>query len=263
MNPYIAILRCRFSALFQYRAAAFAGLVTQLFWGFIKTMILAAFYVESGGPQPITLSQAVSFIWIGQALIQLLPWNVDREDEDLVRTGNVVYLLTRPLNLYWFLFYRSMAIRLVPTLIRCIPLFVTAFLFFGLSAPISLTAGILFILSLFCSLLVSTGITSLVVISFFWTISGEGIKRLLPHTTVFLSGMIVPLPLFPDWMQPFLSLQPFRCIIDIPCRLYTGVIPTDQAGWYLGLQLLWALIFVVSGLYLTRRATHRLVIQGG
>ena len=263
MKVYLAILRARFSALFQYRAAAFAGLVTQLFWGIIKSMILTAFYVESGGPQPITLAQAITFIWIGQALIQLLPWNIDKEDEDLVRTGNVVYLLTRPIDLYWFLFYRSMAIRIVPTLFRCLPLFTLAYLFFGLTAPISLNAFFLFLFSLILSLFVSTAITAAVAISLFWTISGEGIKRLLPHMVVFLSGMIVPLPLFPDWLQPFLSLQPFRCIIDIPCRIYTGVIPASESFWYLGLQAVWALIFVRLGMYLVKKATRHLVVQGG
>lgn len=263
MKAYLAILRCRLSALFQYRAAAFAGLLTQLFWGIIKSMILTAFFFDSSTPQPLTLSQAISFIWLGQALIQLLPWNIDREDEDLVKTGNVVYLLTRPISLYWFLYYRSMAIRIVPTLFRCLPLFTLAYLFFGLSAPVSVSAAFTFFCSIILSLLLSSAITAAVAISLFWTISGEGIKRLLPHTVVFLSGMIVPLPLFPDWMQPFLSLQPFRCIVDIPSRIYTGVIPVSESFWYLGLQGVWALIFVALGMFLVKKATHHLVVQGG
>ena len=35
MIRYLAILKARFAALFQYRAAALAGMCTQMFWGFI------------------------------------------------------------------------------------------------------------------------------------------------------------------------------------------------------------------------------------
>jgi ABC-2 type transport system permease protein len=64
-------------------------------------------------------------------------------------------------------------------------------------------------------------------------------------------------------MQPFLNVQPFRCIVDIPCRLYTGVIPADQTLYYLALQLAWALIFIYLGMLAMRKAMKRAVIQGG
>ena len=43
-RPYVAMLGARFRMLLQYRAAAFAGFATQLFWGAIELMIFAAFY---------------------------------------------------------------------------------------------------------------------------------------------------------------------------------------------------------------------------
>lgn len=263
MRGYFAIFKARFGVLFQYRAAAFAGLMTQVFWGIVKVMILTAFYAQAVSPPPISLSQGIAFIWIGQALLQMLPWNVDKEIEALVKNGNVAYEMVRPLNLYWLWFFRSLALRLVPTVLRCIPLFIIAGLFFDLSQPVSWSAGTAFIISIGFSAILSAAITTLVMISLFWTISGEGIQRLLPHVVILLSGMIVPLPLFPDWMQPFLNIQPFRCIIDIPTRLYMGIIPANEAMFYFGFQLFWILFFVVAGLALIKRALKQFVVQGG
>ena len=45
--PYRAVVSARYRMLLQYRAAAFAGLVTQCFWGAIRLMIVAAFYAAS------------------------------------------------------------------------------------------------------------------------------------------------------------------------------------------------------------------------
>jgi ABC-2 type transport system permease protein len=263
MRAYLAILHCRFAALFQYRAAALAGLATQIFWGLVKVMVMTAFFAESTSAQPITLAQAAAFIWLGQALLQLLPWTIDKEIEEQVRTGNVAYELVRPLDLYWLWFSRSMAMRLVPTLLRSIPIFLCAGLFFGLPAPVSPGAAAAFIGSLICSLLLASSITTLVIVTLFWTVSGEGIKRLLPHVVVLLSGMIIPLPLYPDWMQPFLNVQPFRGIMDIPCRLYTGVIPANLGLAYIAFQLAWTAFFIGSGRVLMRKAVKQFVVGGG
>jgi ABC-2 type transport system permease protein len=263
MKAYQAILRARFATLFQYRAAAFAGLCTQIFWGIVKVMILTAFFTQSHAHQPISLSQAITFIWLGQALLRLLPWDIDKELERLIHKGDVAYELVRPLDLYWHWFFRSMAMRLVPTLFRSIPLFLVAWLFLGLAEPVSPLAALSFGVSLIFSTLLSSAITALVMTTLFWTIVGDGIVRLLPHAVMLLSGLVVPLPLFPDWMQSFLSFQPFRGIVDIPCRLYTGVIPSDQALYFIGFQFLWALVFIFAGKALMKKALKRFVIQGG
>ncbi len=263
MKPYLAIFRARFQILFQYRAAALAGLGTQVFWGIIKVMILQAFYAQSTSPQPMTLAQAMTFLWLGQGLLMLLPWNIDKEIEAQIRSGDVAYELVRPVDLYWSWFNKAMAMRIVPTLLRAIPMFFIAGFFFNLGLPVSLEVVPGFLASVVLACLVSAAITSTVIISMFWTISGEGIVRMLPHTVILLSGMVVPLPLFPDWMQPFLNIQPFRCILDIPSRIYTGLIPMEETLFYLCFQGLWLAFFIIAGKLLIQRAIKKFVIQGG
>ncbi len=263
MSGYFAILKMRVKTLLQYRAASFAAICTQLFWALLNVMILRAFYAEAAFAGPISLKQAIVFVWLGQALLQVIPWSIDKEIEAQVKNGNIAYELIRPLHLYGLWFARSFALRSIPTLMRCLPIFLIGGLFFGLSAPISWAAGALFCLSLFLALFLSSSITTLVLISLFWTISGEGVQRLMPHFTLLFSGTLVPLPLFPSWMQPFLNLQPFRGVMDIPCRLYTGVIPVSEALYYLGFQLVWALLFILFGRWLMSRAMKNVVIQGG
>lgn len=263
MKGYLAICKIRMKALLQYRAAAFAGICTQLFWGIVTTMILAAFYKGVVGSEPLTLSQAFTFIWIGQAFVRVLPWDIDKEIESLIKTGDVAYELVRPLHLYGVWYARSFAMRFVPAIMRSLPIFILSGCFFGLTAPVSWAAIGVFALSMIFALLLSSAITTVIAISLFWTVSGDGIQRLLPHVVVLFSGMVVPLPLFPSWMQPFLNYQPFRGIMDIPCRLYTGIIPTSDAVYYLLFQVAWIVGIVVFGQWLIGRAMKRLVIQGG
>ena len=260
MSPYLAIFRIRARALLQYRAAAFAGVCTQLFWGFIYTMILTAFYQSASTSEPLTLSQAHHFIWIIQAFIPLLPWFLDKEIEAQIKSGAIAYELARPLSLYGVWLARAAALRSIPFLMRALPIFLVAALVFDLPAPVSLPA---FLISALLAIFLSAAITALIIATFFWTLTGEGVKRLFPPLLLLLSGVVVPLPLFPSFLQPFLAWQPFRGFVDIPCRLYLGLIPASEAYFYWGFQLGWAALFLAAGHLLLKKALNRFVIQGG
>ncbi len=75
----------------QYRAAALAGFGTQLFWGLIRVMIFEAFYRSSTAPQPMSLENTVTYLWLTQAMFHLLPYRLDGDVMQMVRDGTVVY----------------------------------------------------------------------------------------------------------------------------------------------------------------------------
>src|SRR5947208_2695577 len=99
MRPYLAILATRFQLLLQYRAAALAGFATQLWWGAMKIFVLAAFF-QNTTRAPITLAQTITYVWLGQALLGILPWNIDPDIAQMAETGNVGYERLRPVDTY-------------------------------------------------------------------------------------------------------------------------------------------------------------------
>lgn len=259
------MLRVRCSTLLQYRAAAFAGFLTQLFWGFFKVMLFTSLYMQSASPiqHPLTLEQTIGMIWMAQMLLGLLPWNVDREIEHQIRTGQVAYELLRPVNLYSLWFARSFAMRLIPTILRSIP-FIFCLLVGLIHIPCpSWSAFFFFLASCFMGLILSASITTLVSITLFWTVSGQGIQRLLPHVASLLSGLTIPLLFFPAWFQPLLNWQPFRGVIDLPSRLYVGVLSTEEGMSVILFQALWSLILILVGVYAMRSRLRCCVIDGG
>jgi ABC-2 type transport system permease protein len=271
MQPYIAVIATRFKVLLQYRAAAIAGFGTQLFWGFIKVMVFVAFFETTSAGLPMTFSQVLVYVWLGQALLVMLPWNVDAEIATQVRSGSVAYELLRPLDLYGFWFARTLAFRSAPAVLRMFPMLaVTYFVLplvglgeWALPAPASMASGLLFACSVVGTLFLSTAFTTILHIALMWTVSGEGFNRIMPGLVTVLSGLVVPLPLLPDWLQPFLYWQPFRGMADVPYRIYSGHIPVDAAIVEIGVQWLWFAVIVWIGYWLLTRARRNLVIQGG
>ncbi len=263
MSAYLAIFSARFRTLLQYRAAAMAGLGTQLFWGLIRMMIFEAFYRSTTSPQPMTYPEVVTYIWLGQAMLLIAMYGVDNDVRDMIRSGTVAYELLRPVDLYWLWYSRALALRTGPVLLRAVPMFVLAGLFFGLQAPPSLASAAAWIAATIGALLLSSAIATLLTISMLWTISGEGISRLVPAFTFIFSGMIIPLPFFPEWIQPILNFLPFRGIMDVPFRLYMGHIPPEQAFGVLAHQAVWTVALIALGRWVLGRGARRLVIQGG
>ena len=263
MIPYWAMVKARFRMLLQYRAAALAGLATQLFWGGIRVMIFEAFYRSSTASQPLTLAQTVTYLWLIQALLLLIPWGIDYELRRMIRSGNVVYELARPLDLYWLWYSRAVASRTAPVVLRAMPMFIVASLFLGLQPPASLASAVAWVLSMGGALALSCAITTLMAVTMMWTITGDGVVRLLGTLTMMLSGSIIPLPFFPDWAQRILAVLPFSGLIDTPFRIYMGHIPPIQGMALLAHQFGWSLALVLLGRWLLARGARRLVIQGG
>ena len=263
MTIYFAVFSARFRTLLQYRAAAFAGFGCQLFWGLMRVMIFTAFYHSVSTPQPLSLEQTITYLWLVQALLMVVPWTGDAEVSEQIRTGNVAFEMVRPVDLYSLWFARALAQRTAPAILRSFPMFIVAGAFLGLNPPSSIQAAIAFLVAILGGVLLSASFTVLQSVFLFWTISGVGAARLFPSLVLFCSGMLVPLPLFPKWAQPILDFLPFRGIIDAPFRIYLGHMPVSETFSLLIHQLLWLLVIVLFTRWLLQRGLRQAIIQGG
>lgn len=262
MRPYFAVFQARFRVLLQYRTAAAAGVVTQVFWGLVRSMILLAFYRSAGTEPPLSEAAMLTYVWLGQAMLAMLPWNRDPDVQTLVHGGGVAYELLRPVDLHLFWYARSLARRTAPTLLRCGPIFLVG-AFFGLGPPESLAAAGAWVLTTIGALLLGCAFATLLNVTLIWTLVGDGTWRIATGAVALLSGMVVPLPLFPDTWQVVLRMLPFSGMIDTPFRLYAGDLPVSELPLLLAHQLLWAAILFMAGRLLLNRALTRLVVQGG
>ena len=263
MGPYVAILSASARLLLQYRAAALAGIVTQLFFGFVMVQAYTAFYEAAAQVPPMALAEVIGYVWLGQAMLGMFPWNVDPEIRGQIRTGGVVYEFLRPVDLYCLWYARAIARRTAPTVLRAVPMFIIATTFLGLPLPAGSGALFAWLAATLCALILSAAITTLLSITLMWTVSGDGAMMLVVAVLVFFSGQVVPLPLYPEWLQPVVQALPFRGLIDIPFRLYLGHIPATEAPALLAVQLAWTAAIVLLGRVLMAHGRRVLVTQGG
>lgn len=266
MRTYFAFFRMRFLALLQYRAAAFAGLATNWAFGMMRVMVIVAFYASADRVQPLSLAQSITYIWLGQMMIGILPWNVDRDVTNSVISGQVAYELTRPIDIYSMWFMRTLAYRTAPTIMKAVPMFIICLFMIpeGYRIQLPEAAGLAaWLAAVIGAILLSVSITGLVHAYVLVIQRVDGLVRLVNAMAELFSGMIIPLGLMPDVMAAFLRFQPFAGVIDLPVQLYCGSLCPGDVWWVLALQLGWSAVFIAAGRAVTRIGLKQVILAGG
>lgn len=276
VRPYRAAFTSRFLQMLQYRTAALAGFATQCWWGGIKVMVLAAFYGGAAtsaptGSLPMTLAHAVTYTWLAQGLLALLPWGGDPEVAQAVRTGSVAYDRLRPVDAYALWYARSagwIAARVLPRLALMVAFAGVALPLagwgqWGWQPPAGVAAALAFGLSAVLALLLSTALVMLLNVAATAALNERGINAFATPLVVVLSGNLLPLPLLPESWQTALLLQPLAGLMDIPMRLYTGRLAGWPAAGGLALQAGWTIALIALGRLAMSRTMRRLEVQGG
>ena len=273
LRPYVAAFSSRFLLMMQYRAAALAGFVTQCWFGAVRVMVLAAFYqgAEAATPASLSLSQAVTYTWLAQGLLALLPWAADPDIAAAVRSGAIGHDRLRPVDAYALWYARTagwMTARVVPRVALMalavgvvLPLIGQAE--WAWQPPPSASAALLFILSLALATVLSCAVVMLINIIVAATLNARGVNTLAMPVVIVFSGALLPLPLFPDGIRAALFVQPLAGVLDIPNRIYSGAL-TDLAAWAgLGLQAFWTAALIAGGRLWLGHVMRRLEVQGG
>jgi len=267
MKKYLSFFRIRLINGLQYRAAAWAGVVTQFTWGGLTLLMFWAFYQNGQNIFPMTFSELSSYIWLQQALLALyMAWYFDNDIFDTITSGNISYELCRPVDIYTMWFTKNMAVRLSRALLRSMPILIVAVFLpkpFNISPPASVLSGLLFLISMILGFLVLIAFSMLIYISTFYTMSPLGIRILVTSVVELLAGGIIPIPFFPQSLQTIINVLPFASMQNTPFLIYNGYFEGNDILLSMLLQIGWVITLMLLGRVLMRKALRKVVIQGG
>jgi ABC-2 type transport system permease protein len=267
MRTYLAFFKMRLLAGLQYRAAALAGMGTQLVWGILEVLLYRAFWLENPDSFPMDMAAVSAYIWLQQAFLSCFAlWYWEQDLFDAVKSGTVAYELVRPVDLYGMWMARSLALRLSRAALRAGPILLLAVLLpspYGLRCGVSLPVFGLFLLSMALMLVVVCAFVQLLYALSFHMTDATGMTTFLSSVASVLSGNLVPLPFLPEKLRTFAALTPFGSMQNVPFRIFSGDISLADMPAALGLQAFWAVALIVAGAWIMRGGVRRAVIAGG
>lgn len=268
MIAYLHYFKLRITTELQYRAAAVAGVLTQIFFGAMYIMFYAAFYKSNGGVNaPMSMVSLASYLWLQQAFFSMTYTNAkEKEMIDMIKNGNLAYELVRPQNFYLKFYIKMFSHRLSAVILRFFPIIIIGFLIpkpYGLMFPSSVGRLIVFVIAIFLAGLLINSLCELMNIITMFTMDEKGVRNIFYVVADVFTGSLLPLPFFPGWLRKIAEVLPFKYITDFPYRTYTGDIPFDIALKYLLFSFIWLVVFMIIGYYVSKLALKKAVVQGG
>ncbi|MFF3322068.1 ABC transporter permease [Streptomyces sp. NPDC002889] len=266
MRLYAVVAAGGFRRHATYRVATAAGVFTNTVFGFIVAYTYIALWDERPQLGGYDLSQALTYVWLGQALLMtcaMLGGGFEDELIERIRTGDIAIDLYRPADLQMWWLAGDLGRAAFHLLARGIVPMVLGGLAFELVLPASPLIWLAFLFSVALGVVVSFAVRFLVALSAFWLMDGAGVMQICWLAALFFSGMMLPLNLFPGVLGEVARALPWSSLLQVPADIFLG----RSSGWGLveayAFQAGWALALLAAGRMLQSAATRRVVVQGG
>ncbi|WP_210581880.1 ABC-2 family transporter protein [Streptomyces sp. GESEQ-4] len=260
---YAAVAAGSFRRYATYRVATAAGVFTNTVFGLILVYTYLALWDERPDLGGYDQAQAVTYVWLGQALFAALAiqgGGFENELMERIRTGEIAVDLYRPADLQLWWLASDLGRMLFQLAGRGVIPFVFGALFFPMALPGDVGTWVAFLVTLLLAALVSFGIRYLAALSVFWLMDARGVMQALMVTGIFCSGMTLPLNAFPDALGDVVQALPWAAQLQVPADVLMG--ETGPLGAFV-FQAAWAVALLAAGRLLQSAATRRVVVQGG
>ena len=260
---YIALIGAGWRRWSSYRAATFAGALTNTAFGFIRAAIILAALDAAGPIGGYDRAEAVTYTWLTQGLIMTIGIWRWQELADRIHTGDVVTDFSRPLDVQGTYLAEDLGRAAYQVIARGLPPFLVGALAFDLRLPHRASTWVLFAASLTLAVVASFGIRFLVNLGAFWVLDFRGLQAVSTLLMTAASGFMLPLQFYPGWAEGMLRALPWASLIQMPIDVFLEQRHGVALVRGIGMQLLWAIALLGLGRAALRAATRHVVVQGG
>jgi len=263
LRSYLAVLRGAMMVGVTYRFGFIFNVLGNVIYMTVVYFLWRSIYANSATLRGLTFHETFLYVALGSAVFILLKTYADWYISFEIREGMIAVHLTKPIDYQLY----SLAFSLGGMLMNltAITLPTVIMLVFVFRVPIQTGPGLLlFPISLFLAFLLSFCFDYLIGILGFYSESVWGMSITKEIFLTVLSGALIPLQFFPDWLERILLVLPFQAIYHTPLMMVTR----PNQDWslllsMLGIQAAW----VVAAFILTRlfynQAVKVLRVAGG
>lgn len=250
------------SAVYRFEVWSRLGsnLIFLLMWGSIWTALYAG-REEAGS---VTFTAMLTYIVVSRFLDGVNGAGTPLwELQEKVRTGDISLELMRPFDVplrYLFADLGSVAFYMITALL---PLYMIIFIFLDLALPSSILTWVFFVLSGFLGFLIRYCIEMTFGLLTFFLVETGGIEDIFYFAMSLLSGSVIPLWFFPNWLETIATYLPFQTIFFMPISIFIEETTGNQILIFFAIQLFWLIVCYGVLRLVWHKASQKVVVQGG
>lgn len=261
---YLSLLLMSAQRTMAYRRTVLTNLTTSLVWLVASYYLWRAVFVSQTQIGGFDWERMRTYILLAYAVNVLLSSSYSTfRVMFIIRSGDVANELIRPFDFMLAQMSMSLGSALIEGLFSSLVAITIGLLIFHARPPASAWSGALFVVSAALGFINKFMINYLVALLCFWTKSALGLIWAQTAVVNILSGALIPLEFFPDWLRRLTLLLPFQAVVNAPLSIYLGSVQGWAIVTTLGLQLVWVALLVGLARLLWLPSLRALEIQGG
>ena len=247
-----------------YSAWVWTEMALQIFAMLIFLYFWRAIYANAGQAtlSGLGLVQTLSYVLLARIIGPALETGMIFEFGSAIREGLIGVELLRPVDFQWRYYLNQLAFMMMQLLVR-MPLVLVALLFFDLQLPTDLATWGAFAVALLLGHAVLFCFDWMYACLAFYSTETWGMGVVREAVALLFSGALLPLVMFPDWLQAITAALPFAQVIYTPIALLSGILPPSQAPALWLTQLAWAAGLLVASRLFFNFSVRKITVQGG
>lgn len=180
-----------------------------------------------------------------------------------ISEGKVSLLMMKPVNIPMAYIGKALGEAAFRLILLTAPTSAVLLLVYPVSPPPGLLFFAAFLLSLCGSVLLVSSINFIIGSCAIELLSIQGLLRFKFWMQELLSGLLVPLALFPAPLRAISRWLPFEHIGYTPMMIYLGKLSWAETARTLGLEGFWIAFLLLFGNWFWNRLSRRITIHGG
>ena len=259
MAGYLGLFAAGFRRQSAYRWALAIGVSANLFFGVFRTAVFLTLYRQVDQAGGLELADALTYVWVIQALFHTVFSSWQIEFPESVRSGDFVVDLLRPGDPLVRMGANDVGRSMFMLLVGGLPQLLVASLVLDLRLPGSVGGVALLAAALVLCAVAAFEIRFLVGSIAFWTPDYRAWFSIFFLAMWLLGGFLLPVEYFPGALRWVAENGPLATLIALPVRAATG----RDALSAVALQLLWVAALWSACRAVMAVAVRRLVVHGG
>jgi ABC-type uncharacterized transport system permease subunit len=260
MRKYLRYSYISIKEYLAYPSNILAELASKFIYLFMQICLWKALFSGAETHGNLSYSDTVKYVAAACVISILIECNtIDRMNQQ-IRSGDIVNDLLRPMDFKLVMLFKHFGNTAIKSLLIAVPTFLFAIRLIS-GVPFSKGRLVWGMVSVVLAYAIHFLYSLVVGMLAFFLIVTWPLNMLLGAIYKFLSGIWIPVTMFPEFLYRINMFLPFRAVYAIPVSLLTGSI-SDVKGSIL-CQLIWLVVFIVLAELIWMKGYRKLVVQGG
>jgi len=265
MTPrvFLEFARIGFLDMLAYRLRYYTGVINYFLSVSVYYFIYKAVFAANPNFGGFRFDEMITYVTVGWIIRSLYFNNIDWDIATDIQEGKVAMAMMRPVNLPLTYIGKAMGEAAFRTVLLTIPTSLVLPVVFPVNLPASWQHFAAFVLAISGSVLLVSSINFIIGTCALELTSIQGLLRFKFWMQELLSGLLVPLALFPAPLRAVSRLLPFEHIGYTPLMIYLGKMEWRDIAATLALELGWVVVLLWFGNWFWNRLSRKITIQGG